>query len=380
MEFDNPDFAIRACKCSFQEDIILVLYKGKDKIVKIPEGVTMIMDNAFGSKDAPNTDIQEIIMPDTVESIEPNAFAYCQTITSIKFSKKVTSLDISFEGCSSLTELNIPKTVDSITYIKRERSLKKINIPDSLTKVRETAFNFLTARSQDYKKCKLTTGKWYQQETVKILLQNPVYKIIDGFMINTKTKTLLFRTDFCNGGEMHIPDGIEHISSYAFDESRFTSQKNSDFRIKKVTIPSSVKEIDFAAFNFCLSLSEVVYEGKYSDVEIDDFSFSMCIHMDERGTNIIFTESVSEHGKDSKTSNLRLERLVFIHHCFQQGCYMNKNQLQEEMMNYFGLATLGISTITRDLEFLRDRFNAPIEYDYFHKGYYYTNKKFELKL
>ena len=133
MEFDNPDFAIRACKCSFQEDIILVLYKGKDKIVKIPEGVTMIMDNAFGSKDAPNTDIQEIIMPDTVESIEPNVFAYCQALTSIKFSKKVTSLDISFEGCSSLTELDIPKTVDSITYIKRERSLKKINIPDSFT-------------------------------------------------------------------------------------------------------------------------------------------------------------------------------------------------------------------------------------------------------
>ena len=32
----------------------------------------------------------------------------------------------------------------------------------------------------------------------------------------------------------------------------------------------------------------------------------------------------------------------------------------------------GIATISRDLDYMRDRMYAPIEYDYAQKGYYYT--------
>jgi len=42
------------------------------------------------------------------------------------------------------------------------------------------------------------------------------------------------------------------------------------------------------------------------------------------------------------------------------------------------LCETSISTISRDIEFLRDQLSAPIEYDAFNRGYYYTKKTFRL--
>ena len=379
MNFKDPNFVIRACKCSMQEDVVLCFYRGKDKVVRIPDGVTMIADYAFGSEAEPNTTIQKIIMPDTIESLEPNALSYCQALTDITFSKGLKSLDISLEGCISLTELSIPKNIETIKSIKRERSLVTINVNDNLTEVEATAFNFTTSCTHDYRGYKLTYGKWYQQETIRVLQENPAYKIIGGFMVNTKKKATLFRTDFSNSSDVHIPEDIECIGTGTFDESRLRYAKNKGLRVKKLTIPASVKTIEFFAFKGCTLLNEVIYKGTHADVEIDEMAFFDCKFMKDNGSNIIFSDEPTLLIDDSKLSNMKLERLVFIHHCFQQGRYMNKNQLQDEMMRHFGLAKLGISTITRDIEFLRDRFNAPIEYDFFHKGYYYT-EEFELTL
>lgn len=381
MNFDDPDFVIRACKCSVQEDVVLCFYKGKDKVVRIPDGVTMIEDYAFGSKSEPNTTVQKIIMPDTVNWVETDAFSYCQALTDIKFSKLLDFLCLSFEGCDAMTEFSIPESVKSIGCVRRERSLAKIHVHGDITNINERAFLFADSKPCDYTRLELIGDKWCHQETIKVLLENPAYAIIDGFMVNTVHKTTLFRTDFgfIYDNEMRIPDGMEVIGNETFDESEFDSDEDDGFRIRKITIPESVKKIESYAFSYCDFLAEVIYEGNPAKLEIEDSAFSDCKLIHNNGSNIIFTEETSDSITDSKLSNMKLERLVFIHHCFQQGRYMNKNQLQAELMRHFGLAKLGISTITRDLEFLRDRFDAPIEYDFFHKGYHYT-EEFELTL
>ena len=66
-------------------------------------------------------------------------------------------------------------------------------------------------------------------------------------------------------------------------------------------------------------------------------------------------------------THLMLERLVGIHKKIKSGTYPNTRQLAEEFNE-----GKGIATISRDIEFLRDRFGAPIEYDSAHRGYYYT--------
>ncbi len=78
--------------------------------------------------------------------------------------------------------------------------------------------------------------------------------------------------------------------------------------------------------------------------------------------------------KSHIVSHLMLERLLGIHKKIKSGSYPNTKQLAEEFNS-----GKGIATISRDIEFLRDRFGAPIEYDYEHRGYFYTSD-FEMPL
>ena len=71
-------------------------------------------------------------------------------------------------------------------------------------------------------------------------------------------------------------------------------------------------------------------------------------------------------------SHLMLERLSKIHAKIKSGCYPNTKQLAYDN-------EVSIPTISRDIEFLRDRFGAPIEYDATQRGYFYE-EEFEMPL
>lgn len=67
-----------------------------------------------------------------------------------------------------------------------------------------------------------------------------------------------------------------------------------------------------------------------------------------------------------------LVRLSKIHAIIKSGRYPNTKQLAE-------ILDVSVPTISRDIEFLRDRFEADIQYDAYQRGYYYA-KDFEMPL
>ena len=67
-----------------------------------------------------------------------------------------------------------------------------------------------------------------------------------------------------------------------------------------------------------------------------------------------------------------LERIVMIHGMIQEGNFPSTTKMAERI-------EVGTATISRDIDFLRDRFYAPIEYNSSKKGYYYY-KPYELPL
>ena len=71
--------------------------------------------------------------------------------------------------------------------------------------------------------------------------------------------------------------------------------------------------------------------------------------------------------KEIKPNHQMLERLIYIHKRINAGKYPNCTFLSKKL-------ECSIPTINRDMEFLRDRFLAPIEYDSAKKGYYYTEE------
>ena len=71
--------------------------------------------------------------------------------------------------------------------------------------------------------------------------------------------------------------------------------------------------------------------------------------------------------RETKQSHARLplERMLRIHQALQAGKFPNASRIAREI-------EVSTKTIHRDIEFMRDRLNLPIEFDYFHKGFYYT--------
>lgn len=63
-------------------------------------------------------------------------------------------------------------------------------------------------------------------------------------------------------------------------------------------------------------------------------------------------------------NHLMLERLSKIHAKIKSGCFPNSQQLAFDN-------EVSVSTISRDIDFLRDRFGAPIKYDASQHGYCY---------
>lgn len=67
-----------------------------------------------------------------------------------------------------------------------------------------------------------------------------------------------------------------------------------------------------------------------------------------------------------------LERILFIHRKIAAGLFPSTAALAKEI-------EAGTATISRDIEYMRDRLLAPIEYDASRRGYFYT-QKYELPL
>jgi len=66
-----------------------------------------------------------------------------------------------------------------------------------------------------------------------------------------------------------------------------------------------------------------------------------------------------------------IHRIYYIDREIAEGKYPNTRTLAESYET-------GTATISRDIEFMRNMMDAPIEYDYTRKGYYYTEKTYRL--
>ena len=108
--------------------------------ITIPNGVTIIGGSAFEDCSS----LTSITIPNSVTSIYISTFSGCSSLASITIPNSVTSIDYAaFSGCSSLTSITISDSVTSIGDDAFEdcSSLTSITIPDSVTSIGDCAFN-----------------------------------------------------------------------------------------------------------------------------------------------------------------------------------------------------------------------------------------------
>ena len=118
------------------------LYVNDEEITDlvIPNSVTSIGPDAFNSF----VGLSSVSIPSNVTTIGESAFAWCKGLTSVSIANGVTTIgDYSFNGCGGITSITIPNSVTSIgeCSFRKCTSLTSVTIPKNLSTIEYCAFS-----------------------------------------------------------------------------------------------------------------------------------------------------------------------------------------------------------------------------------------------
>lgn len=204
--------------------------------------VTNVTGNAF----AGYTNLAEISIPNTIQSIGAGAFMNCKSLENVIIPSSVKNIDAAaFSGCDSLVSLFIPKGVTSIggTISEYCSSLKKIVVEDG-------------------------NAVYDSREDCNALIETNSNKLIQGCntTVIPDSVTSIVESAFagCSGlTGIKIPNGVTSIGISDF--SGCSSLKN-------IIIPASVTSISYGAFSDCTALMTINFKGTQETVECNKWN------------------------------------------------------------------------------------------------------------
>ncbi len=232
---DNVDFSSsKGILYDKEKTKIVLVPMAIDGEIVIPNSIVSIDDYAFYYR----VNVTSIKISDSVTSIGCDAFNNCSSLTSVAFGNGVTSIGSSaFSDCSGLTSIAIPNSVTSIgmnTFYGCS-GLTSITIPDSVTNIGNSAFSG------------------------------------------------------CSGlTSVSIGNNVMTIESHTFEDC---------CELKTVTIGNSVMSIGYGAFKNCGNLTSITILG--SVTSIDKYIFDGCKNL----TRIDFIGTIAQWNQINKDSS-----------------------------------------------------------------------------
>ena len=174
------------------------------------DGTTEIPDRAFMNK----TDIQKVILPESLRTIGNQAF----------------------QGCTNLDEIDLPEGLTRIGYCAFEQcsDLEEVTLPASLT-------DFDNSSGAPFNNCA-------SLKAVKVVKGNQSYKSVDGVLFTADGTELCQYPAGKEETTYAVPDGTETIGRSSFKGNSY---------LVTVHLPESVIKIDIRAFKLCDKLCDV---------------------------------------------------------------------------------------------------------------------------
>lgn len=256
--------------------IVSNTYNDGHGIIKFDKDVTSIGSNAFeGCSSLTNIEI-----PNSVISIGNYAFARCSGLTSIEIPDFVTSIGhCAFESCSGLTSMVIPNSVNSIGDYAFSccSGLTSIVIPNSVTSIEVGVFNSCVGLTSIEIPNSVTSIGRYAFSCCSGLTNIEIP--------NSVTSIGSCAFECCDGlTSIVVPNSVTSIGDYAFWScSALTS----------IEIPNSVSSIENDAFYGCIGLKSIVIP--HSVTSIGNSAFYKCSGL----TTIEMPNSVASIGNSA---------------------------------------------------------------------------------
>ena len=230
-------------------------------------------------------DFQQIRLPNSVTSIDPEAFRNCINLKYVNIPEAVTSIgNAAFSYCISLNSVILPNSVTSIGHnaFKNCWSLTSIVIPDSVTSIGGYAFggcyklssikigsgvSGITGIDDDGNDMCTVFAGCTGLSSIEVSLNNNNYDSRNNCnaIIETSTNKL-----YVGCKNTVIPNDVTDIMTFSFGVC---------FELTSITIPDSVERVWPAAFHYCtklhdltpdpigLSMAEVIATDKQVSVE-----------------------------------------------------------------------------------------------------------------
>lgn len=196
----------------------------------------------IGMRAFANSGLTEISIPKEIETIANQAFYKCEALKKIDFSDGVKEIkEAAFSYCSALEEIHLSKV---LTKIGKEAfyacsSLTEITLPKKLINIGEDAFGACKALKE-----------------IKVEAGNTAFTSIDGVLFN-KEKTTLLTFPFANTANYQVPVGTTKIAPSAFSECN---------KLASIQFPNTLIEIGSEAFYKCLKLENIALPNSITAV------------------------------------------------------------------------------------------------------------------
>lgn len=239
--------------------VIPETYNGKN--------VLAIGENAFK-----NSNVKNVQLPSTLESIKANAFYGCVNIESIDIPNDVFEIRASaFENCVNLKKVSLSNEISAIraAAFKNNISLKEIELPESLEYLGASVFSHCSSleeitipnkvveiNGQTFEYCVSLRKINLHDNIISIHGENFVGDVkLNNVVLPSKIKEIRGNTfEKCKSlTSIIIPEGVIRIGGHAFEDCE---------NLQEVSIPSTILEIGSSAFRRCYSLQTIKIPAK----------------------------------------------------------------------------------------------------------------------